>query len=310
MRGYIGNTDFDWYEFLRARSPLEEVNFWLPSGRNMLRIEPGTPFFFKLKKPHYAIGGFGVVARAEVLPAWLAWDSFGIANGASTFPTMRRRIEKYRESNEADLAGDYAIGCVMISSPTFFPKESWIPQPVDWKANNVRGEYYDLVSGEGQRVFAECLDRATGSEVATAITLLKDPAPRYGTPSLVAPRLGQGTFRIAVTDAYGRACSVTGEHSLPVLEAAHIRPYSEDGPHAVANGLLLRSDLHRLFDRGYVTVTPDLRFEVSRRLREDFSNGRSYYPLQGNPISVPPESDLQPRPDFLRYHNEDVFLAS
>src|ERR1043165_2130603 len=104
MRGYIGNTDFDWYEFLKAQSPLEEVNFWLPSGRNMLRIEPGTPFFFKLKKPHYAVGGFGVVARAEVLPAWLAWDSFGIANGASDFPTMRRRIEKYRESNDSGLA--------------------------------------------------------------------------------------------------------------------------------------------------------------------------------------------------------------
>jgi putative restriction endonuclease len=309
MRGYIGNTDFDWYEFLKARSPLEEVNFWLPSGRNMLRIAPGTPFFFKLKKPHYAIGGFGVVARAEVLPAWLAWDSFGVANGAPDFSTMRSRIEKYRERGESNVAGDYAIGCVMVSSPVFFEREAWIPQPVDWKANNVRGEYYDLDAGEGARVFRECLARTHGLSVAQPVGVIKEPPARYGTPVLVAPRLGQGTFRIAVTDAYGRACSVTGEHSLPVLEAAHIRPYAEDGPHEVANGLLLRSDLHRLFDRGYVTVTPEYQFEVSKRLKEDFSNGRSYYPLQGSRINLPAEESLRPSPTFLSYHNEQVFLG-
>lgn len=78
-------------------------------------------------------------------------------------------------------------------------------------------------------------------------------AERYGKPIEIRPRLGQGGFRLAVTDAYGRACAVTQEHSLPVLEAAHIRPCGNGGAHEVQNGLLLRSDLHRLFDRGYVT---------------------------------------------------------
>ncbi len=89
---------------------------------------------------------------------------------------------------------------------------------------------------------------------------------RYGTPTLVKLRLGQGSFRILVTDAYGRACAITEEHTLPALEAAHIKPYGDSGPHAVYNGLLLRSDVHRLFDKGYITVTPELRIEVSRRL--------------------------------------------
>jgi len=47
--------------------------------------------------------------------------------------------------------------------------------------------------------------------------------------------------------------------------------------HEVSNGLLLRSDIHRLFDAGYVTVTPDYEFKVSGRLREDFNNGETYY---------------------------------
>jgi putative restriction endonuclease len=86
------------------------------------------------------------------------------------------------------------------------------------------------------------------------VARVREETPRYGKPLLVWPRIGQGVFRIAVTDAYGRACAVTGEHSLPALEAAHIRPYAAEGLHDVANGLLLRSDLHRLFDKGYVTV--------------------------------------------------------
>lgn len=100
---------------------------------------------------------------------------------------------------------------------------------------------------------------------------------------------------------------MTQEHSLPVLEAAHIRPYAQGGEHEVTNGLLLRSDLHRLFDLGYVTVTPDLRLEVSERLRGDFENGRTYYPLHGSQVGVPPATSLRPEAALLRWHNETLF---
>jgi putative restriction endonuclease len=99
------------------------------------------------------------------------------------------------------------------------------------------------------------------------------------------PRLGQGTFRVLVTDAYDRRCALTNEKVLPVLEAAHIRSYAEDGPHRVDNGILLRSDLHILFDRGYLTVTPSLRVEVSRRIHDEF-NGR-VHALHGAGVRQP-----------------------
>lgn len=67
------------------------------------------------------------------------------------------------------------------------------------------------------------------------------------TPQIVRPRLGQGAFRIVVTDTYERRCAVTGERTLPVLEAAHIKSYADGGAHDITNGLLLRSDLHTLF---------------------------------------------------------------
>ena len=73
-------------------------------------------------------------------------------------------------------------------------------------------------------------------------------------------RLGAKARSASVRDGGVRPAlrSVTGEKTLPVLEAAHIKPYALDGPHRVSNGILLRSDLHKLFDLGYVTVTPDL----------------------------------------------------
>jgi len=85
----------------------------------------------------------------------------------------------------------------------------------------------------------------------------------FGTPSLVRPRLGQRSFRIAVLDSYDRKCAVTNERTLPVLEAAHIRDYRDVQEHTISNGILFRADIHKLFDTGYVTVTPDHHFEVS-----------------------------------------------
>ena len=188
----------------------------------------------------------------------------------------------------------------------FFPPELWIPQPTDWAARNLRYKRYDLTTGEGARIWNACLERAAGLVVRRHPMVREEPA-RYGDPVLVTPRLGQGAFRVAVTDAYGRACAVTREHSLPVLEAAHIVPYAQGGLHDVSNGLLLRSDLHRLFDLGYVSVTPKLQLEVSARLRGDYDNGRTYYPLQGVELTTPSRIVLQPDPKFLSWHNEHVF---
>src|SRR6185369_266324 len=65
----------------------------------------------------------------------------------------------------------------------------------------------------------------------------------------------------------------SGAAKHPVLDAAHIRPVGPGGQHRLDNGLLLRTDVNRLFDAGYVTVNPDGRFLVSPRLKDDFDNG-------------------------------------
>jgi len=73
------------------------------------------------------------------------------------------------------------------------------------------------------------------------------------------------------------------------------------------NGLLLRSDVHTLFDEGYVTVTPDHRFLVGKRLKKDFDNGEPYYPLSGTRIWLPGRAEDRPRREYLEWHADTVF---
>jgi hypothetical protein len=70
-------------------------------------------------------------------------------------------------------------------------------------------------------------------------------------------RLGQAAFKALVQEAYTAAAQSPETKTVPVLQAAHIRPVTEEGENRVDNGLLLRSDVHTLFDRGYLGVHPD-----------------------------------------------------
>jgi putative restriction endonuclease len=125
----------------------------------------------------------------------------------------------------------------------------------------------------------------------------------YAKPQLVHPRLGQGIFRAVLTDSYSRRCAISGERTLPVLEAAHIKPYSMVQRHDISNGLLLRSDLHKLFDEGYLSVDPkERRVLVSRKIREEFENGKDYYKFEGQFLREPTDLGARPLIENLDYH--------
>jgi putative restriction endonuclease len=314
MQGTIAITDYGWYQRLRLQPDLEEVNFWKPSATRAFRAPEFSPFFFKLKAPQNAICGFGYFSRYARLPDWLAWESFHEGNGCESLQEMRQRIAGIRERMRfRGLAGAAEIGCVLIVQPVFFPLEEWVTAPRDWPVRTQVDKKYDLTHGEGERVWRECLAVAgklkQGYETSQTSDQRRPTGARYGSPVLITPRLGQGTFRIAVLEAYGRACAITGEHSLPALDAAHIRPYDAEGPHDVRNGVLLRADFHRLFDKGYLTISADYKLSVSRRLSEDFANGKSYYPYQGHSINLPPAGSDRPAKEYLEWHRECVYLG-
>lgn len=308
MRIFVGVTDPDWYQFLSTKPELDEVNFWRPSATGQFRaLSSGEPFLFKLHSPRNFIVGGGFFAHYSELPVSLAWNAFEEKNGASSIGELRHRIEQYRQATPT--IEDYKIGCILLEQPFFFPEEEWLPIPKDWKANIVQGKGYTTDEAIGGELWEKVKIRLEGvkHEVGSSVGVAEETA-RYGAPVLTTPRLGQGSFRVMVTDAYHRRCAITQERALPTLEASHIKPYSENGPHLVKNGILLRADIHKLLDSGYVTVTPDYHFEVSKRIKTDFDNGKNYYALHGTEISVPEREESRLSKEFITWHNENRFL--
>lgn len=298
----VAVTDSDWFEALRYRADLTEVNFWAPSAANFRALQPGELFLFKLHAPRNVIVGGGVFAHANAMPCSLAWEAFRETNGAASAQDMRHRIARYRRTDPADRS-DFPIGCRILTQPFFFDEPDWIPVPASWAANIVSFKTYSTDTSDGLALW----DAVDAQMERLRAPGMSEGAARFGAPQLIRPRLGQGAFRVLVTDVYGRKCAITGERTLPALEAAHIRPYAEGGSHEARNGLLLRRDIHSLFDAGYVTVTPDHRFEVSRRIREEFENGRHYYALHGQAVRPPEAPHSAPDPAALAWHNENCF---
>jgi len=310
MKFYLGVTDNNWFNYLATINP-EDVNFWQPGGNSTFKVlTPGSPFLFKLKSPINAIGGIGFFSSHTFLPVSIAWDTFGKNNGCNSFQELQRMILQYRQ-NRVDI--NPTIGCIVLTNPIFFEKEDWITLPEDWSKSIVQGKSYSTETEIGNNLWMQVENLLqkylypVADEFKSQL-ILEDPEARYGNAVLTKVRLGQGAFRVLVTDAYNRKCAISGEKTLPVLEAAHIKPYAESGPHFISNALLLRSDLHKLFDTGYLTITEELKVEVSKRIKEEYQNGKEYYRFHGNQLfTLPNRSKDNPESRFIQWHNENVF---
>ncbi len=306
----LGVTDTKWYNFL-SQENLEDVNFWQPGGFFPIkRLRLGEPFLFKLRSPFNAIGGLGFFLRHIPLQISMAWDVFGKGNGSNSFVEFQEMINKLRKDKSEF---DPQIGCIVLTNPIFFKRSDWLTMPEDWKSNTQQGKYYSTETSIGLALWQQ-IEKLLQTYLLPAhqktnqILIDNSLSPQYGKSILTKVRLGQSGFRILVTDAYRKKCAISGERTLPVLESAHIRPYAESGPHLISNALLLRSDLHKLFDAGYLTVTPDLKVEVSKRIKEEFENGREYYKYHGIGLTNLPNRSIDtPGMQFVEWHNTNKF---
>lgn len=303
MRYWLGVTDNRWYNFVSSRA-FAEVNFWQPSALAPFgHLPAGTPFLFKLKRPNNHIAGGGYFVHFTILPLATAWNAFGQANGAESLRDFSNLIAA---NAVGQLGANQEIGCSVLTNTFFLPRDRWIPMTGRIPTQVVRGSTFNTENHEGQALWDEVL-AAAGDRISDNVVSAE--LPRFGRPFLTSARLGQGPFRTLVMEAYKRKCAITGESTLPTLEAAHIQSYADHGPHQVSNGLLMRSDFHKLFDVGLITVTPERKILVSPRIHEQWYNGKAYYRLHGQELRVVPDNLLdRPNVEYLRWHNER-FLA-
>lgn len=307
MEPYVAVTNPEWFFHLRGQAGetgrLDEVNFWNPGGRVLKHFRAGDPVFFRLKAPFHRIGGYGFFARFRALRLTAAWEVFGTKNGCDDPFTLARMTGK----SLAD-----TIGCTMLIGVVLRADHHHVPWGPEqgWSGSGLQ---------RGKTVREPALMRRLLDEIAFDAMQVPDElcAERFhpleaDERRLViarsAQREGQGAFRERLLAAYEGRCAITGEHTEVVLDAAHIQPYLGPRSNHVQNGLLLTKEFHALFDRGYVSVTPEHVVRVSRRLYEEWNNGHRYRPFDGRSLSHLPRSAAeQPCAEVLAWHGERVF---
>jgi len=312
VRVYVGLTDWDWYDFLRSRQ-LDEVNFWKPSGKSFKTLKEGDLFLFKLKAAQGGkVAGGGFFVDAPITSIDWAWRAFGQENGVDNLLSLNDKIWHYRKQD-----GRYdtsaSLTSIILTDVFYLDERDWFDISSSWSRAIVSGKTFE--GDEAACLFELVNARLRGSLVSGAVP--DDAVPTVTGETILTTakhRLGQGAFRTLVADAYQRRCAITGERTVPVFQAAHIKPFASEGPNSVDNGLLLRSDIHALFDAGYVTIEYDANLEsrvvVSSRLHDDFGNGKDYYPYHGRRLAVVPEKRLlQPNREYLDWHHDHVFLG-
>ncbi len=130
--------------------------------------------------------------------------------------------------------------------------------------------------------------------------------------SLVKTRVNQSFFRSTVLASYHSKCCVTGLNIPELLVASHIIPWSKSPKHRMdpRNGLCLNALHDKAFDRGLFTITPDYRIQISSRFTEtklDDLAESLFHKINGRVIIKPDK--FVPSPEFLEYHNKEVFLG-
>ncbi len=314
MRAFLAVTDLEWTQQLSLSGPeLPQANFWRPGGGRPFRVlDSGELFLFKTRERdgNQIVGG-GIYDAFLPMRIVDSWELFGLQNGVTDLESFGERVRRYRRSNEPlDLTS--MIGCILIRDVRFFSRIERLTAPSDFQKNIVQGRTYQLDELPSDHEVV----RAAAALAMPGTLPMEAPVPwelrqrMFGDARLVPRRLGQQAFKAVVAANYQHRCAVTGDKVRPVLEAAHIRPVAHGGMHRSDNGMLLRSDIHTLFDRGYVGVDTKHRLRVSRRLRTEFGNGDALYAMEGTEIALPERRADRPNVEFLEWHMDTVFRSS
>ena len=200
MRFFIAVTDYEWFRLHTSKSSIDEVNFWRPSAEAPFKaLKIGEMLLFKLHSPRNFIVGGGSLLGLSICRSHLRGKLFGEGNGVRSLSEMRSRIAQYRRVPIAPTENP-SIGCILLAEPFFLAEDEWIPVPSDFSPNIVQGKGYDDNDGfTGESVWTAIRERlAIRTEASTdpgPATIVAVEGARYGQPTVIRPRLGQGIFQ-------------------------------------------------------------------------------------------------------------------
>lgn len=199
-------------------------------------------------------------------------------------------IERKEKPNDADRKAYPPVKCVYLVL-----KSSLYNEPVRLSRLSITGIQFGYQLSEEK--FQQLQQYAEGvTECHNILALPHSEVELERVLREVKQRLGQGDFRQALIEAYKGKCQVTDCNAVDALEAAHIIPHSNVASNDPSNGLLLRADIHTLFDRDLLGVNPDsLVVAVKEKL-----SGTCYERLEGKTLSISDNPAVRPSKESLQ----------
>ena len=294
----IANVDFDWFNILSEDTP-QEVNFWTPTPWNIKSLNKGDIFYFFLKMPYRKIGGYGYFSHYENLSTKEAWNIFGRRNGVNNLEELISRRDKYASTYSKYFvpSDNPTIGCIILINPSFFDEENYFDPKhhgITYPLSVGKLKYYPL-----EHISEKELIKHNSPKQFFSIIENENKSYSFSRHN---KRKGQHQFRKMVLEAYRYKCAITSEDCLEVLETAHIQPYINENSNHIQNGIALRTDIHKLFDTGLLTIDTSYNVIIS-----PFLSSTQYNIYNKMQINFPSEKHLRPSKSSLEYHNKVVF---
>jgi len=309
LKLFLSITDTELVNFYR-RQQLDEINYWRQDKRTFSSLGYHEPFCFvshMVKGQPRKIMGVGFFVEFRRMSPQATWLRFGRKNGFATELEFRQRVLARKGAAGKKPGLDPELGCILLTNPIFFPKQDWIEVPPSMSPRVVAGKTYSTEDEEGAELWTQLEKLIERDLPPVQVEELVAEKQTYQSSYRRNVRLGQESFRSTLLSAYHGTCAVSGCQILPLLEASHIQPWSRRGPQSIRNGLLLRVDLHRLFDAGYWTIAPDHQILVSPSLVQDFPTDPFYHSLSHSTLQFPADPNLRPAPHFLDWHRKHIF---
>lgn len=292
----ISTTDQIWFDFLKGSGLNSNVNFWTPTPWNPKKFHAGDRLYFMLKKPIRQIGGFGEFVQYKKLTASQAWNTFGFRNGRHSRQEFIDSIQEYIDKNSAELGGQpinintYEIGCIVLDNCEFWDDNLFMDPAnhnIDFATQVVKLKYFNQDDPFNQ-----------AQNERDNFNLVNEPRnDRQGKTNI---REGQSEFKGKILRAYNNCCCITSETIPELLEASHIQEYRNRNSNHVQNGLLLRVDLHRLYDNRLILIDRNFVIHVS-----DLVTSQLYREYHGKKITLPNAINDRPSGDALELRRNE-----
>jgi HNH endonuclease len=307
MKQCVYNTDPEWVSSLRGSGAKSNINFWRRDKRT-LHLEPGTKFYFKLRVSRDIVGR-GEFRNMRLSTISKAWLEFGKGNGVESEEDFRIRAHEVLKIPK----NDETINCIILDNVELlegpdFPKIS----DVLWPRQIVGQKFFqESELAEFDKHFAQgSISEKLQSKIGVLHSHLKDegafdPSNLEDARDIVLraiiQRRGQHGFREKLLAAYEKQCAISQSSTVEVLEAAHIVPYLGPETNKLQNGILLRSDLHTLFDLGLLSVSKTYEVTVHPSLTKS-----DYNEYSGKKIHLPKDPGDWPSAAALEQHDQQI----